>query len=178
MFDVLYENYTKSEAVVFLGTITLLIPFLIRKLVNKKKDIRKPINNESYCIISIYICNMIIASLSFQLISNILQIMLSLLMHQPSQDMVKKLTWFCCYWPLLISYQLAQCVVTLQTWELVSMLNIIHFQKNKTMEDIYFIIQNDPSFHGFKKREMMLRGFFCLFVVMQELYSIYVFSTY
>ena len=89
VLDHLYNKSTKSETVVLLGIFTLLIPFLIRKLVNKKRDIRKPINNESYCIITIYICNMAIVSLSFQLISNILQITTSLFMHKPSQAVVK-----------------------------------------------------------------------------------------
>ena len=63
--DMIYSNETKPVAYVLIGLFYFLIPFLIWKLILKKRAIRKPINNESYCVISIHICNMAIISLSF-----------------------------------------------------------------------------------------------------------------
>ena len=60
-----FEKDTVTLGCIILIIVCSLIPFLVWKLVNKKKDIQSQLFNESYSVISIYICNVAIISLSF-----------------------------------------------------------------------------------------------------------------
>ena len=63
IIDNIFKNETKIAGIIILLLFCFIIPYLTWKLTKKKKDIQKPINNESYSLISIYICNMAILSL-------------------------------------------------------------------------------------------------------------------
>ena len=65
IIDMMYFRGTIVYAIIVICCSYVVIPFLIFKLNQKKKSIRKPENNESYCVISIYICNLAIFSLSW-----------------------------------------------------------------------------------------------------------------
>ena len=70
--DIMYNDkyYAKTIGTVVVVASVVVIPLLIMKLNKKKKDIKNPINNESYCVISIHICNIAIVSLGFTFLNN------------------------------------------------------------------------------------------------------------
>ena len=74
VLDDMYHNKAKIPALVILISSFVLVPLLVLKLNKKKKDIKNPINNESYCFISIWICDIVIVSLGFTLASNLGQV--------------------------------------------------------------------------------------------------------
>ena len=57
-----YDSY-KKWSISWLAFVTCLIPLLIYRMILKKRQIKNPINNNSYCVISVHIVNLSIASL-------------------------------------------------------------------------------------------------------------------
>ena len=158
---------------IYLATIGILTcVYLILAANEKLKQITNPRINNSYCIISVHIVKMVIINMGFQIIIFMFQIFVifdkTLVYNSIDIEDMHKQT------KIYIAYQIIaragsfinSIIVFTQKYEWVCMLNIISYQKNKSLSEIIYEFQNtDIKLNFLRKESYILFGFVCLNVI-------------
>ena len=143
MIETEESNYEKLFIAILI-VFSVLIPFAIKMSMIKKKQVMNPKNNVSYCIITIWILNVLIFVFAIQLSLNFL--LFILIWSNPTIGANSyAFLWMIYTIPQAFCY----VIVFLQAYEWFTMLFITVKQKGKTMGEIMFEIHNSPNYKKF-----------------------------